>query len=128
MAVLVDTQLLVWAASNPKRLSDRARTVLENPQIPLYFSIATIWEVAIKTSRPNSNLKIPPEQLRNSCLESGIRELAIAPGHCYAVLELPHIHRDPFDRMLIAQARSEGMRLLTADKELPEYGPPVELV
>lgn len=90
--------------------------------------MATVWETGIKYALGRSDFPTHPEEIRSGYLQLGFSELPIKSEHVTAVVQLPHIHRDPFDRMLIAQARSEGMRFLTADKELIDYGPPVEIV
>jgi PIN domain nuclease of toxin-antitoxin system len=125
---LVDTQLLLWAAFQPERLSGRARRLLQSRDEPLAYSLATIWEVAIKTSLARPGFSVDPGRLRLALLAEGFSELAIEPGHVLRVASLPWIHRDPFDRMLVAQAAQEGLTLLTADAALKGYGRFVKVV
>ena len=128
MIYLLDTQLVLWAASRSPRLPDRARLLLEDPTSGFMFSSAVIWEVAIKSSRGRPDFNADPRLLRRGLLENGATELEITSEHAIAVTDLPELHRDPFDRIQVAQARVEGLVLLTADTRLADYGSPVELV
>jgi PIN domain nuclease of toxin-antitoxin system len=128
MIYLLDTQLVLWAAAGSPRLSDAARRLLDNPTSGFMFSAAVIWEVAIKSSLGRSDFIADPRLLRRGLLENGATELAITSDHGLAVVDLPPIHKDPFDRIQVAQARVEGLVLLTADPVVAQYGSPVELV
>ncbi|WP_424934540.1 type II toxin-antitoxin system VapC family toxin [Amaricoccus macauensis] len=128
MKLLYDTHLLLWAAGFPGRLPARARETLEDPEVQPVFSAASIWEIAIKQALGRADFRAEPQELRRGLLENDYEELAIDGRHAAAVGGLPSIHGDPFDRMLIAQAQVEGMRLLTSDRILGEYPGPVEVV
>ena len=119
---LLDTRLLVWAAYDAQRLPRRAATVLQSRDERLVFSLASIWEVAIKASLKRPDFTAQPAELHRALLDEGFAELPIQPAPIAQVATLPWLHRDPFDRMLLAQAKSEGLRLLTADAALERYG------
>lgn len=128
MRLLVDTHLLLWAAFAGRRLPPRAVEQLEDARNELWFSSASIWEISIKSSLGRPDFSIDPRLLRSGLRSSGYRELAVSSDHAVAVAELAPLHGDPFDRMLIAQARAEAMTLLTHDAGLAEYGSPVRVV
>lgn len=119
---LLDTHLVLWAAFEPERLSAKAVKVLRSREPPLAFSLATLWEVAIKTSLGRSGFSVDPLKLHRALLAEGFIELPIQAPHIARVASLPWIHRDPFDRLLVAQAIVERMTLLTADTTLKSYG------
>jgi PIN domain nuclease of toxin-antitoxin system len=126
--LLLDTQLLLWAASEPERLPVEAREAIENIQIELVFSAASLWEVAIKSMLGRPDFRVDARVLRRGLLENGYDELGVAGDHAVAVLNLPPLHKDPFDRMLVAQATVEGIVLLTADAMVAQYPGPVRRV
>jgi PIN domain nuclease of toxin-antitoxin system len=126
--LLLDTHLLLWAASKPKRLSAKARTLLLDPANHLLFSAASLWEVSIKNGLERSDFNVDPRRLWRMLLVNGYRELPITSEHTIAVNELPPLHKDPFDRILVAQARVEGLLLLTVDKTVAKYGDGVSKV
>jgi PIN domain nuclease of toxin-antitoxin system len=126
--VLLDTHLLLWAAATPQRLSASVRSILKDPDTSPHFSAASIWEVVIKASLGRSDFQVDPQRLRHGLLLHGYQELPITGEHALVVRTLPPRHKDPFDRMLLAQARSEGLTLLTADRDLAAYGPPCKKV
>lgn len=128
MRLLVDTQLLLWAAGEPERLSGRARTLLDDPANELVFSAASLWEVAIKRGLGRDDFRVDARLLRRGLLDNGYGELPITSQHAVAVDGLPPIHKDPFDRILVAQAMVEGIKLLTADPVVAQYTGPVSLV
>lgn len=128
MNLLLDTHLLLWIAGRSSALSTSARDLIGDIDNTLWFSAASIWEVAIKRSLGRDDFKTDPSVLRAGLLANGYNELDINGRHTMAVVDLPKLHGDPFDRLLIAQSRSEGMILLTADKRVAEYGGPVRLV
>lgn len=128
MLFLLDTHVLLWAAYEPERLSDETVGLLESLENELLFSAASIWEVAIKASLGREDFRIDANLLRRELVEHGYRELPVSSAHAAAIATLPTIHRDPFDRMLVAQARVEGLELLTADQIVASYGSPVRLV
>lgn len=120
--LLLDTRLVLWAAFEPTRLSPKAAKVLASREGPLAFSLATLWEVAIKTSLGHPGFAVDPALLHRALLAEGFVELAITAPHVLRVARLPWVHRDPFDRLLVAQAIEEGLTLLTADATLKRYG------
>jgi PIN domain nuclease of toxin-antitoxin system len=126
--LLLDTHLLLWAAGQPDRLSEAARTLLADPQNELLFSAASLWEIAIKHGLSRSDFRVDPRLLRRGLLDNGYEELAITGAHAVAVETLPPIHRDPFDRILIAQSMVEGIVLLTSDPRVAQYPGPVHRV
>jgi PIN domain nuclease of toxin-antitoxin system len=122
MKLLLDTHLLLWSAGQPERLSRQARVLLEAPENELFFSAASVWEVVIKRGLGRSDFKVDPRLLRRGLLDNGYGELRVGSEHVVAVETLPPIHKDPFDRILIAQATVEGIVLLTADATVAQYG------
>lgn len=120
--LLVDTHLLLWWAALPVQLPEAARLQLERTDQRLLFSVVSLWEVAIKASLGREDFQVNPLGLRMGLLQEGFRELPIQVEQVLAVQHLPLIHRDPFDRLLVAQAQKEGLRLFTADRRLVEYG------
>ena len=128
MKLLLDTQLLLWAAGQPQRLSAAARTLLLDPRHELLFSAASLWEITIKGSLGRDDFVVEPRVLRRSLLDNGYVELPITGEHAVSVEALPDIHRDPFDRLLVAQALCEGVTLLTADKIVAKYPGPIRKV
>lgn len=128
MKYLLDTLLLVWTANQPGRLSKTAVELIDDPGNDLYFSSISIWEVAIKQGLQRGGLSVDAKVLRRGLLEAGYRELALTSDHGIAILNLPPIHQDPFDRILIAQAISEGITLLTSDNLIARYPGPIRKV
>lgn len=128
MIYLLDTQVVLWAAASSPRLGTSARRILTDPTSGFMFSSAVIWEVAIKASLGRTDFIADPRLLRRGLLDNGASELPISSEHGIGVADLPPIHKDPFDRIQLSQARIEGLVLLTADPVLAEYGSPVELV
>jgi PIN domain nuclease of toxin-antitoxin system len=128
MKLLLDTHLLLWAAGAPNRLSPTARKWIDTPANDLLFSAASIWEVAIKRGLGRSDFQADPRTLRRGLLDNGYNELPILSGHVVAIESLPPIHKDPFDRLLVAQAITEGITLLTADSVVAKYPGPIKIV
>lgn len=122
MNLLLDTHLLLWAASEPKRLSAKAHALLLDPANHLVFSSASLWEISIKNGLERADFNVDPRRLWRMLLVNGYRELPIISEHTVAVNDLPPLHKDPFDRILVAQALVEGLTLLTADKAVAKYG------
>lgn len=120
--LLLDTQLLLWTAFQPERLSARTAKLLRNRGNAFAFSVASLWEVAIKSSLGRDDFQVDPRLLRNGLLAEGYNEVGITPEHVLGVAALPWLHRDPFDRLLVAQAQVEKITLLTADRTLTRYG------
>lgn len=128
MIHLLDTHLLLWAAYEPDRLPVTAREILaDRVTVPMY-SAASIWEVSIKASLGRNDFDVDPHILRRGLVENEYEELPITAAHAAAVRDLPPIHRDPFDRILVAQARVEGFPLLTSDDRVADYGSPTRRV
>jgi PIN domain nuclease of toxin-antitoxin system len=119
--VLLDTQIVLWIASEPHRLSSRARTVLNDPNNRLIFSVVNLWEVSIKRALGRIDFQADPARLRAGLLRNGYIELQVTAAHAIAVGSLARIHDDPFDRLLIAQADIENCLLVTADKKVSQY-------
>lgn len=128
MNYLLDTHLLLWTAFADRRLPKRARKIILSQDHELWFSVASIWEVTIKHTLGRSDFDVDPGALRTGLLSNGYRELDVRGPHVLTVRLLLNIHRDPFDRILVAQAHTEGLSLLTADTTLQAYGSPVVLV
>ena len=128
MKLLLDTRLLLWAAGEPRRLSKQARTLIDNADNELLFSAASLWEVAIKRGLGREDFKVDPRLLRRGLLDNGYRELPIISDHVVAIDSLPPIHKDPFDRILVAQATVEGVTLLTIDSLVSQYPGPFRTV
>jgi len=128
MKLLLDTHLLLWAAGEPQRLSKRARTLIGNQHNELLFSAASLWEVAIKRGLGREDFKVDARLLRRGLLDNGYSELPIVSDHVVATESLPLIHKDPFDRILVAQATIEGVTLLTIDSLVSEYPGPIRTV
>ncbi len=125
MKLLLDTHLLLWAAGEPKRLSSVARRLIADEENELLFSAASLWEVAIKRGLGRSDFQVDPRVLRRRLLDNGYSELPIVSGHLVAIDSLPSIHKDPFDRLLVAQATVEGITLLTLDTVVAQYPGPI---
>jgi PIN domain nuclease of toxin-antitoxin system len=119
---LVDTNLLIFAMVAPDRLSEACRERLLRTEETLCFSHASVWEVSVKFSLKRPDFDLNPRKFYSTLLKMGLIELAIAPAHLFALLRLPPIHRDPFDRLLVAQASHEKATLLTTDTALAQYG------
>lgn len=121
MNFLLDTHVLLWAAGQPERLSRKTRGLLNDPDNSLLFSAVSLWEIVIKQTIGRDDFKVDPRALRRGLLDNGYGEIAITSAHALAVEDLPPLHRDPFDRMLLAQSRVEGFTLLTADGAVLRY-------
>lgn len=121
MKLLLDTHLLLWAAGQPHHLSQAANALLNDPDHDLLFSAASLWEVTIKRGLGRDDFRVDPRLLRRGLLDNGYDELVISSAHAVAVELLPPIHKDPFDRILLAQAMVEGITLLTSDPVLARY-------
>ena len=128
MKLLLDTQLLLWAAAHPRRLSSAARKLINDTQHELIFSAASLWEITIKNSLGRDDFRVEPRVLRRGLLDNGYVELPITSEHAVSAAALPELHRDPFDRLLIAQATCEGITLVTADAIVGQYPGPIRRV
>lgn len=121
MKLLLDTHLLIWAADSIERVPTDARALMANPENELLFSVASIWEIAIKRGLNRPDFQVDARMLRRGLIDNGYCELPILSEHVVAIDALPLIHKDPFDRLLIAQARVEGILLLTDDATVAQY-------
>ncbi len=128
MRFLLDTHVLLRAAEGPDRLPPEALDLIENPATELVYSAVSIWEVAIENGLGRADFRVDPRLLRRGLLEHGYTELPVTGAHAAAVDLLPPIHKDPFDRLLVAQAQIEGMTLVTMDEVVGRYPGPVQLV
>lgn len=128
MKFLLDTHLLLWAAESAERLPPAARALMEIPENELIFSVASLWEIAIKSALNRPDFRVDARILRRSLIDNGYVELPILGAHVLAIGTLPPIHKDPFDRLLVAQASAEGMHLLTHDATVAKYQGVVRLV
>ena len=126
MKYLLDTHVLLWAAAG--KLPEEALGLITDSANELYFSAASLWEIVIKNSLGRDDFKVDPTVLRRGLLDAGYHELSVAGAHVLAVADLPLLHKDPFDRILLAQAKAEGITLLTFDATLAEYAGPVLLI
>ncbi len=126
MKLLLDTNLLLWAAGEPQRLPPQARTLLDDPDNELLFSAASLWEVAIKRTLGREDFLVDVRLLCRGLLDNGYGELPIISDHVVATESLPPIHKDPFDRILVAQATVEGITLLTTDSLVSQYPGPIK--
>lgn len=125
MKLLLDTHVLLWAASEPSKVPPKVRSLILESDNDLFFSAASIWEIAIKSQLGRADFDIDPHILRRGLIDNGYLELPINVEHALAVLALPHLHKDPFDRMLVAQATVEGFVLLTSDEQVAAYPGPI---
>ncbi len=128
MKILLDTHLLLWVISNDEHLSAQAKELIDDDRNELYFSVVNIWETAIKHSLGRQSFLFQPRNVRRSLLEHGFREIEISSEHAITAGELPRLHRDPFDRLLIAQAAVEDVVLLTSDAAMTRYSGSICLV
>lgn len=128
MRILLDTHVLLWAVAGSERLPDTARGWLEDTRNEVYFSAASIWEIAIKAALRRDDFQIDPHVILDVMPATGFSELPVRAAHVAAVQQLPPIHKDPFDRLLVAQSRTEPMLLLTNDSLLIQYSENVRLI
>lgn len=128
MRIILDTHILLWAAAEPERLPPSARKLLDSPETEPLFSPASIWEVAIKQALGRRDFQIDPRLLRRGLLDNGYVEMPIVSEHAAALADLPMLHKDPFDRILIAQAMCSGVQLMTVDEIVGQYPGPIRRV
>jgi PIN domain nuclease of toxin-antitoxin system len=128
MKLLLDTHLLLWAAGLPDRLPIEALQLIEDEDNILLFSAASLWEIAIKSGLGRSDFAVDARLLRRNLLDNGYEELPILGAHAVMVDTMPDLHKDPFDRILVAQAQHEGIILLTSDTIVARYPGPIRLV
>jgi PIN domain nuclease of toxin-antitoxin system len=121
MKLLLDTHILLWAAGEPRRLTAKTRSMIESPDNDLFFSVASLWEIVIKNGLGRADFQVDVRLLRRGLLDNGYSEMPIASEHIVAIAGLPPHHKDPFDRILVAQAMVEGISLVTADPLVAVY-------
>ena len=128
MKYLLDTHIALWLLTDNKQLSQKARQIILSPNHRIYASVATLWEVAIKHKKYPDDMPLTSRTMAQLLRQSNVLLLPIKLEHITATETLPDIHKDPFDRLLIAQAVSEPMRFLTHDEKLVKYSELVEWV
>jgi PIN domain nuclease of toxin-antitoxin system len=128
MRLLLDTQIALWALTDSPRLSNTARELIMAADNDVYFSAATVWEIAIKHALARKDMPISGPEAGRLLAEAGFEELPITAAHAAATEKLPVHHADPFDRILVAQSMVEPLRLLTHDRLLTRYGASVQFV
>lgn len=128
MRLLLDTHLLLWAVGVSNRLSATARQLIEAPENELFFSSVSIWEVILKSAKQRRDFDVGARLLHHTLVSSGYIELPATGEHVLAVEALPPLHKDPFDRLLIAQCTVEGVTLLTSDATVARYPGPIQRV
>jgi PIN domain nuclease of toxin-antitoxin system len=128
MRLLVDTHLLLWATAKSRRLPKEARRLLEDPGNEVFFSAASLWEIVIKAALRRPDFKVDVSLLRSALVEMGFAEFPVSGAHAERLASLPPLHKDPFDRMLVAQSLAEPLVLLTNDGTLAGYGEVVKVV
>jgi PIN domain nuclease of toxin-antitoxin system len=128
MRVLLDTHVLLRAVADSRKLPKATKKFLEDPENEVWYSTASLWEIAIKNSLGKPSFRVDAEIVHAVLGETGFLELPIRGSHAVAVAKLPNVHRDPFDRMLAAQALTEPLVLLTNDKALAKYPIQVRIV
>lgn len=128
MKLLLDTHVLLWAAGDSAKLSEAGRDLLGSLDNQLVFSSISIWEVGIKASLGRDDFRVDVRRLWRMLLANGYQELPLTGEHAVVIEHLPWLHKDPFDRILVAQSRVEGMTLLTADNAVAAYGEGIQLL
>ena len=126
MRLLLDTHVLIWCLSGDRKLPPATAELIRDPATDVYFSAASIWEVAIKSAL--GKMRADATAMLKNLVDEGFKELPVLARHTVATMSLPMHHRDPFDRLLVAQSRMESLRLLTDDRVVALYGEPVVLV
>jgi PIN domain nuclease of toxin-antitoxin system len=126
--LLLDTHLLLWAAKGIEYVPSKSRKIMADPENELLFSVASLWEIAIKSGLGRKDFQVDVRILRRGLIDNGYSELPILSEHAVAIDALPPIHKDPFDRMLVAQATVEGIILMTDDAMVARYPGPIRLV
>ncbi|SMF40734.1 PIN domain nuclease, a component of toxin-antitoxin system (PIN domain) [Xaviernesmea oryzae] len=128
MRILPDSHILAWFAEDDPHLTHEMRDILEDEDNELFFSSASIWELTIKRALNRRGFNIEPHILYRALLDNGFEEMPVNSRHAFVLETLPSIHKDPFDRILIAQSMAEGMLLLTSDETIAQYKGPIRLV
>ena len=128
MRMLLDTHVLLWCLGGDRRLDRKTAALVRSPASDVFYSAASLWEIAIKSSLRRKDFRVDLEALLAALRKSGLAELPITAAHAAGVARLPPIHRDPFDRLLVAQSMAEPMTLLTNDAALGGYWDGVKVV
>jgi PIN domain nuclease of toxin-antitoxin system len=126
--LLLDTHIILWNALEPWKLPKRAEELISDSENYIAYSVVNLWEIAIKLTSNRPNLVVDPHKLRRKLLANEFEEMQVTGDHALATMALPLLHSDPFDRLLIAQAMTEGCTLLTCDKVVARYPGPIEQV
>ena len=121
MNYLLDTHILLWTLVDPDKVPGPMRRLLEDRANRVWFSAVSIWEIAIKHSLGGDDFPVEPATIWKAARETGLEELAVTAEHAVGVDTLPWLNRDPFDRLLVAQARADGMQLLSMDPDIKAY-------
>jgi PIN domain nuclease of toxin-antitoxin system len=128
MTVLLDTQILLWSQVSPERLPAWLIEVLEDRDVAPIFSVVSIWEIAIKSALKRADFTHEPSTIRASLLELGWCELELTGDHVLGVSDLPALHGDPFDRILVSQSKVAKLEFVTANRALKEYGQHIRMI
>ena len=128
MQILLDTHVVLWALADDPALSAETRALLSDERNAIWVSAVSIWEISIKHALGRGDMPLSGKDALGYCRVAGYRWLDVQPEHAAAVEDLPRIHADPFDRLLIAQALAEPMKLLTHDAMIAKYHPDILLV
>lgn len=128
MKLLLDTHLLLWTVLDSPRLSKSVCNLIDDTENELFFSAVSVWEIAIKHGLGRDDFRMNARLLRRGLLDNGYSEMPIMSEHAVAIDTLPPIHKDPFDRLLVAQATVEGITLLTVDPQVAQYPGPIRRV
>ena len=128
MKFLLDTHFILWLPIDYRAISRAARSLITDPANEFLFSAASLWEIGLKRARYGRGFAIDPREIRRQMMENGYQELPVTGQHAVSIDSLPPIHKDPFDRLLIAQAVVEGITLLTADAAIARYPGPIRKV
>jgi PIN domain nuclease of toxin-antitoxin system len=118
---LLDTHVLLWALSAPEKLTQEMRDIIQDPGVSIWFSVASLWEVAIKSALGRPDFSFDSREIWRAARDTSFLELDVQALHVFKLRELPELHQDPFDRLLVAQAKAMSMRLLTVDAKVSPY-------
>ena len=124
MSYLLDTHAFLWLADNPAKLSASARAAIDQPEADVFLSLASVWEISIKSTKKDLGLDLSVDELIRLGLVDGLKLLPIELEHVLGVRSLPPLHGDPFDRLLISQALLSGLTLITIDPQIKRYSVP----
>lgn len=128
MNFILDTHLLLWTSTNDEKLPRAAKAIIADSQNVLWASVISFWEVAIKSAKRLPDFPYEVGELRTGLIANGYKELSVESSHVLTLRQMPMLHTDPFDRLLVAQAISEGFTFLTADRKLAQYGENIRYV